>query len=367
MTDQHDGSGVDRRGFLQTTAALAAGGALLFGDWSEAAAQGTRLPTRELGRTGLKPSTVSFGGIQLSAAAHRRVLEHAIDQGMNLVHTCPGYTNGQSIRIVGEVMKTRREKVILAVKTDPSDVDNCLRLLNTDHIDILCPHRAHNGLGSQDDHAAFARMKQAGKIRFTGFATHDNQAAALQGATRAGAWDTVLVGYNVGNRADLNPVIAEAVRRQRMGFMVMKSAQFPGDKTAARFQANIRTLLGNGNIHTLCIGLSSVQHVDQCIAAVLQRTTAADLEFEREVAACAGRMCSLCGRCQEVCPQGVAVTELLRADLYRGRGDVTLARELLAGLPARRSVAACDACGRCNQACQRGIDVMRTIREVAAV
>lgn len=363
MGDESAASGLGRREFLHTTAAIAAGGALIFGDWTPAQAQETTLPTRTLGRTGLRCSTVSFGGIQLSQAAHRRVLEHAIDQGINLVHTSPGYTGGQSMAIVGEVMRSRRNKVILALKTDPGDLERCLRILNTDHVDILCPHRGHDGLRDAGDHQRFAAAKRANKIRWTGFATHDHQAEAVGAATAAGAWDTCLVAYNVGNRAQLTPVLADAVRRQRMGFMVMKSSQFPGGHDAPRFQANIRSLLQNTSLATLNIGLASIQHVDQCIAAVRQQRTSFDRQWEREVAACAGKLCSMCGRCAEACGEGVAVMDLLRAWNYAERGDVTLTRELVGSLPARRTMAACTKCGRCDGSCPQGIAVMDRLLE----
>lgn len=368
MTEPTSDPGLDRRGFIQTGAAIAAGGALLFGAWSEATASpGTRLPTRVLGRTGLRVSTVSLGGLQLGSAASRRVLEHAIDQGMNLVHTCPGYNNGQSMRIVGEVMKTRRDKVVLLLKTPPGNIDNDLRVLNTDHVDLLIPEACGNlpEQNARQWQPAFARLKQQGKIRFAGFATHHEHVTSLQCAIRTGFYDACLLAYNVGNREMLNPVVAECVRRQRMGFLAMKTSQFPGDKSTARFQANIRTILGNGNVATVLMGIGSIQHVDQVIAAVLQQRGAADAEFAREVAACSGTMCSMCGACQAACPEPVAVAELLRADLYRRRGDLRLAREVVQRLSPRCSPAGCTGCGKCNEACDRGIDVMRLIGEVA--
>ena len=92
---------------------------------------------RTLGRTGLKVSEIAFGGIQIQDTA---LLDAAIDRGINLIHTSPGYGGGKSIQLFGQVMKTKRKKVVLALKASPvGGIDEHLKTLNTDHVDILIP------------------------------------------------------------------------------------------------------------------------------------------------------------------------------------------------------------------------------------
>lgn len=353
-----------RREFLTRTSATAAA-ALLLGQSRRA--QAAALPTRTLGRTGLEVTTVSFGAIQLNNAGHERVLEHAIDQGMNLVHVSPGYQNGRAIEVVGAVMKRKRDKVFLALKEGPypQNIERALQKLNTDYVDILVPPVTDpNAFGNERMAAGFAQMKQQGKARFSGFATHSNMAACLLAATAAGFWDVVLLSYSVESRAAQQEALAAAVK-SGIGVLVMKGSQGLPRSNPEGFAAGLRNLLTYQGVHSLTLGMATLQHVDQNIAAVTQRDARADREFARYVASCQGRFCSGCHQCHEACPRGVAVDEYLRAWNYRQRGDYQLANELLAALPTRRSLAMCNACGRCDQACQQRLAVLERLREAA--
>ncbi|MBI2301896.1 MAG: hypothetical protein HYU66_23580 [Armatimonadetes bacterium] len=316
--DEHDVSTeVSRRGLLSAGAALAAGG-LIFGDWSEAQA-----------------ATVS---------AH--------------------YQNGQALSIVGQVMRRRRREVILVLKESPADPQfvNYLRSLQTDHVDIAMPPLGPGDMTNAALHQAFARLKQQGKVRFLGFAAHDNMAPGIRAATASGKFDCCLCNYNVANRGELDPVIRQAVSSQRMGFMAMKAAIGLSRASAGQFQAGLRGLLANRNIASLTLGMSATQHVDGNVAAVRARSTDEDRRFEERAAECAGTLCSFCGGCGAACPRGVAVMDYLRAGLYRSRGDVRLAEELTASIPARHSLGACNGCGQCTAACDRRRDVVADMR-----
>ena len=156
--------GASRREFMVTSGAVVAASGLVFGDWTAAQAA-TGLPKRKLGRTGLNVTALAFGGIQVSDSSHRRVVDAAIDKGINLIHSCPGYTGGKSIQIIGESMRTKRDKVYLAIKCSPGEIDNVLRTLNTDHIDVMIPDTRDM---SDREKEAYAKLRQAGKIRFSG-------------------------------------------------------------------------------------------------------------------------------------------------------------------------------------------------------
>ncbi len=349
----------DRRGFLTTTGAILAAGKLLFGDWRPAQAAGT-LPKRKLGRTGCEVTVLSFGGIQLADASHQRVLEDAIDKGINFIHTAAGYTGGRSIQVVGEAMKTRRDKVFLAIKTSPRDVDRCLKILNTDHIDVLIPDHGDFSDGPRE---AFTKVKESGKIRAIGFACHKGMAERLERAITAGWLDVMLSAYNEGVRGELDEVMARAVKEQKMGFMAMKVRH-------RDFGAGLRSLLRNPNLATVTPGMASTQQVDQNLAALTQenaQTRREDREHAQWVADLADAQCNLCGHCDHSCPQRIALGEYLRADLYRERGDAHLAQQLVAAIPPRQSLAACNNCGACTQSCRRRVDVLGVARGMAGV
>ncbi len=359
MTDLTTTVRASRREFMATTGAVVAAGALAFGDWTPASAQAAPLPRRRLGRTGLRVTALSFGAIQLADASHRRVLDYAVDEGINYIHTCPGYTGGRSIQIVGEVMRTKRDQVYLAVKASPGEVDDCLRILNTDHIDVLIPDTNDN---SDEERERYAALREAGKIRFSGFAAHGDMEGRIARTAEAGWRDVVLVRYNLVVADQLNPVLDAAVESQKMGFMAMKVAEGPGEFT----DKLTRLIRGNANMHTLTPGMNSQDQVRSNIAAI--RAAFADgvphQDLEEEAAEEIALACTDCSACTRACPQAVALDDYRRVDLYLRRGDQRLAEDLKRSIPARHSLAACTNCGACTAACARRIDVLSTARAV---
>jgi len=363
MSDQQTNSRTDRRGFISTSAALAAGG-LVFGDWSEA--QAADMPRRKLGRTGMSVSVLSFGAIQLNSPSHQAVLERAIDQGVNFVHVSPGYQGGKAMEVVGAVMKRKRNQVFLALKQDPGNIDGSLQKLNTDHVDLLIPDTKDVDNNAKRD--AFKKLKDSGKARWCGFACHSGMADRLTRAYKAGWMDVNLIAYNYGNKGELDPVIARAVQAQKMGFMVMKSSQGLNSQQKANYPGVIKGLLAaNSNLATITAGMATVQHVDANIKGVLTLANWQAKGYLEELSACAGKVCSFCGSCTQACPRGVAVDDYLRAYHYRERGDIELARELVDSIPQLRSMARCDNCGICNGTCHKNLDVVGMLRSIERV
>jgi len=363
MSDQdQSNSRTDRRGFLSTSAALAAGG-LMFGDWAEA--QAADMPKRKLGRTGMSVSVLSFGAIQLNSPSHQAVLDRAIDQGVNFVHVSPGYQNGKAMEVVGAVMKRKRNQVFLALKQDPGNIDASLRILNTDHVDLLIPDT--NDVDSASKKAAYEKLKKEGKVRWFGFACHSGMADRLARAYKAGWMDVNLIAYNYGNRGELDPVIARAVQAENMGFMVMKSSKGISREQLANYPGVVKGLLSsNKNIHTSPpdgYG-AACRREHQGRPDVGQLAAKGYLE---ELSACAGKICSACGACEPACPRGVAVDDYLRAYYYRDRGDIQLARELVDSIPQQRSMARCDNCGLCSGTCHKNLDVVGMLRSIERV
>ena len=111
---------------------------------------------RTLGKTGLEVSQLGFGCMRLpmkGGAVDRELaipmMHRAMDAGVNYFDTAVGYLNGDSQRAVGEGLKGRRDKVILSTKNHYfgedekewwANLENSLKLLQTDHIDIYNTH-----------------------------------------------------------------------------------------------------------------------------------------------------------------------------------------------------------------------------------
>ena len=320
---------------------------------------------RTLGRTGLKVSEISFGSIYIQDGA---LLEAAIDRGINLIHTSPGYRKGQSIKLFGQTMKTKRKKVVLALKASPvGGIDEHLKTLNTDHVDILIPPM-HSVKRINDSRLpeAFEKLKKEGKIRFSGFACHKDMANVMKEAVRLGFWDVMLVDYNLSNRAMLNSALAAARKKQNMGFMAMKVTRGMDKDQPAAMASAFKKLLTNKNVDSLLIGMASFDDLKRNVAVsgkdmgFLDRRNLDRYARNAEENTCA--MCNACG----ICPQRVAVPDIFRCKTYYDRGERELAAHTYRSLPVYQRASRCDDCGRCAEVCPKGLDIVREIREIHA-
>ncbi|MGD9867996.1 MAG: aldo/keto reductase [Hyphomicrobiales bacterium] len=142
---------------------------------------------RTLGRTGLLVSpvclgTMMFGG-QTGARDANRIIAHAFDNGINFIDTADVYAGGASEKIVGKAIRKNRDKWVLATKVGldrnsmpdegglsrhrvMSEVDNSLKRLGTDVIDIYYVHRHDPRTAFDEVVRTFGDLIAAGKIRY---------------------------------------------------------------------------------------------------------------------------------------------------------------------------------------------------------
>src|SRR6185295_10083079 len=127
-----------------------------------------RMDTRELGRTGVYVSPLCLGAMMFGAWGNTdhdesvRIIHRALDAGINFVDTADVYSAGESEEIVGKALAGRRDEVVLATKfhhrmgegpnrTGNSrrwivrEVEESLRRLNTEYIDLYQAHRPDPG------------------------------------------------------------------------------------------------------------------------------------------------------------------------------------------------------------------------------
>ncbi len=238
---------------------------------------------RTLGRTGLSVSEIGFGAWAIGGSWGEQkesdsvaALHRALDLGCNFVDTAAGYGDGRSERIIGRVLKERKEAVFVATKTPPApgawpptpycrdgerysesylraNVEERLRSLGTERIDLLQLHtwtRAWNA-----DPRPFERLRKLqaeGKIRFIGISTPEHDQNSVIDLMRDGWLDTVQVIYNVFEQepaAELLPV----ARATNVGVIVRvvfdegvltgkytKDWRFPPDDFRSRYFAGDR-------------------------------------------------------------------------------------------------------------------------------
>src|SRR6266540_2342984 len=152
---------------------------------------------RHLGRSGLQVSvltmgTMTFGGTGVFANVGstgvdeaRRQVDQCLEAGVNVIDTADVYSNGMSEEIVGEVLKGRRDDVLVATKVrmpmgpGPNDaglsrhhiLSGCeasLRRLRTDHIDLYQVHEWDGLTPLEETLEALDLLVTAGKVRYVG-------------------------------------------------------------------------------------------------------------------------------------------------------------------------------------------------------
>ncbi|HYG34955.1 MAG TPA: hypothetical protein VEC99_09235, partial [Clostridia bacterium] len=74
------------------------------------------------------------------------------------------------------------------------------------------------------------------------------------------------------------------------------------------------------------------------------------------------RFCRMCGECRGTCPNGLAVSDLVRVAMYsEGYGNKELARHHFEAIPAAQRRSVCDLCSECSVHCRNGVAVRERI------
>jgi aryl-alcohol dehydrogenase-like predicted oxidoreductase len=150
---------------------------------------------RTLGHTGVKVSPLCLGAMMFGAWGNTdqedsvRIIHRALDAGINFVDTADVYSRGGSEEVVGQALAGgRRDNVVLATKVhgtmgdDPNEfgnsrrwiireVENSLRRLRTDWIDLYQIHRPEPDTDIDETLSALSDLVHAGKVRYIGSST----------------------------------------------------------------------------------------------------------------------------------------------------------------------------------------------------
>jgi aryl-alcohol dehydrogenase-like predicted oxidoreductase len=205
---------------------------------------------RALGRTGLSVSPVVFGGNVFGWTADEKTSFDLLDRffaaGFNTIDTAdaysrwvPGHEGGESETIIGKWMKQRgiaRDKAIIVTKVGSDmgqgkkdlsakwileEVDNSLRRLQTDHIDLYLAHWPDETTPYEETLGAFARLKEQGKIRAIGCSNLDAKMLqdSFDAATKAGLprYDVLQPPYNLYDRDVFEGPLADLCVKEDVG------------------------------------------------------------------------------------------------------------------------------------------------------
>lgn len=188
----------------------------------------TDIPRRAFGSTGLEVSALGLGGGQvgnssLPEPAAERLLNQAVDLGLNLIDTARGY--GQSEARIARYLGHRRQEVVLSTKVGYGvdgvadwtydavrlGVDEALLKLRTDWIDIVHLHSCSlDVLQRGEVIQALEDARRAGKLRVAAY-SGENEALAF--AVSTGRFQAVQTSINVADQRNFDRILPEAQAR----------------------------------------------------------------------------------------------------------------------------------------------------------
>jgi predicted aldo/keto reductase-like oxidoreductase len=193
----------------------------------------------------------------------------------------------------------------------------------------------------------------------------------MTAAIESDRFDVIMPAYSYKLWPALDRVLDQAKQRD-VGVVAMKTLkgayhttlpELEGDQGTFA-QSAFRWVLANPKVGCLVISISTPEQIDEYLVASGQVPDGADLaRLDRYDAATSHLYCRPgCGACLGACPEGVAIDDVLRAEMYATRyGDAPSGRALYASLGA--PAAAClDCAAPCAGSCPFGLDVPGSTR-----
>jgi L-galactose dehydrogenase len=277
---------------------------------------------RSLGQTGLQVSIVGYGASPLGQefgsidpAEGQRAVHYAIERGINYFDVAPYYGRTLAETRLGEALAGYRDRIILATKVGRYDqeletgfdfsagrvvtsVEESLRRLRTDYIDVLQVHDIEFGRRQQILHEtlpAMVKLKEAGKIRFVGITGYPLQ--PLKEVAEVAEIDTILsyCRYNLMDTT-LDQVLTPVARERDIGLINASPlhmrvltekgapAWHPAPQRVVEVGRQVARIcrergvdiadlamqfaLQHGAVATTLVGMSKVPHVDMNVKAV---------------------------------------------------------------------------------------------------
>jgi predicted aldo/keto reductase-like oxidoreductase len=359
-----------RRSFLQAGLALPSAGfvtAYTPGALSQAPA---RPGYRALGKTGLNVSGVGSG---VGIIPEPNVIARAIDLGVNYFDTARGYGEGKSEQITGAALKGKRQKVVLATKTDArtkadvlKDMDASLKALGTDYVDIWHLHSRDTPDTITDEAVeACLMLKQQGKARFIGCSAHDIP-AVVDTILRIGKFDVVQTTYSYAIGSPFRNAAISRLHNAGIGVVAMKviiavagfvprEVKLPPEGPLAA----VKWVLLNPAISTTVPYTKSISELEMNVRAMTEPYTAQDEKMlyarNQEIRPF---YCRMCYECKGQCPKGVPVADELRYLAYNDfGGNLQQAQDNFRHLPEKIKIVQCSDCSSCAIKCPNGVDV----------
>ena len=365
---------------------------------------------RKFGNTGAEISALGFGCMRLpeyqsedgtwhvDQEITNAMLTRAYELGVNYFDTAYLYCHENREVAIGKALAPIRDKVYISTKC-PLDrvqsaedyeriLNHSLEKLGTDHIDFYHFWAINQKvfdekivpLGLMEK---ALEMKKQGKIRHISFSFHDTPEALKHIIDHGYAMETVLLQYNLLDRA--NEEMIRYAAEKGLGVVVMgpvgggrlaaptELSQKLGSGNLATYELALRFVLGNPNVCCALSGMQSVQMVEQNAAVASLKAPMTEEQWKNvgdaleNLKKFSQLYCTGCGYCQP-CPKGIKIPEIFKAytyhnvyglhDLAKRTYDRYIHNEKQPGATSND----CVGCGYCEKKCPQHLKVRQLLK-----
>ena len=326
------------------------------------------MKTITLGSTGIVSPQNAFGALPIQRVSVEEagyLLRRAYEAGFTFFDTANMYTDSE--KKIGIALHDVRDKIHIATKTGAKDgktfwehLENSLRLLQTDHIDIYQFHnpafcsKPGDGTGLYE---AALEAKAQGKIRHIGITNH--RLAVAHEAIESGLYETLQFPFcYLATEKDLE--LVELCKQHNMGFIAMKGLSGGLLSNAAACFAWISQF---DNVLPIW-GVQRRHELEEFIS-FMDNPPALDDEMrqliEKDRAELVGSFCRSCGYCMP-CPMGIEIPNCARMSqlIRRSPSAPYLTPEWQEKM---MQIEQCIHCNQCKGKCPYGLDTPTLLQE----
>lgn len=341
------------------------------------------------------PTCPQKEGNPIDREAAGKILDYAMEHGVNYYDTAYVYNNGDSEKFLGEtITKYPRESYYLATKfnimanPDYKNVfEEQLKRLNTDYIDFYLVHAVmDNNFQKYIDSGCidyFNELRKQGKIRYLGFSNHSSP-ETLKMFIKQNNWDFVQIQlnyfdweygsakkeYEIIAKNNLPVIVMEPVRGGRLAGLtdeaneLLKAAQ-PDWSIASWAFRWLKTL---PQVQVILSDMSNMEQVIDNVNTFSDAECLSDNEIKllfkaREMFKDQIQVpCTACRYCCDECPQKIDIPKVLSVyNEYKLNGDWTLEKLKKSEESGPKN---CIGCGKCTVHCPQSIGIPEIMQEL---
>jgi len=332
-----------------------------------------------LGKTGLIVCKDGFGALPIQRADMEtavKIILGACEGGINYFDTARMYTDseeklGLAFFVRGSVP---RDKLAIATKTAAQntkdfwkDLEESLRLLKTDYIDVYQFHNPPQVFKPEDGTGLYEAMlaaKKQGKIRFIGITNH--KITLAREAVETGLYDTLQYPFSYLSDSDEMALVG-LCEKTNTGFIAMKalSGGLITDINCARVWIhhfpNVLPIWGIQRGNELEELLKSVKAMPDSFLAAPSFNAAQKKRIEKDREELSGEFCRGCGYCMP-CPEGIIINNCARMSLMLRRApeESWLSQFWQAEMA---KIENCRHCDSCASQCPYGLDTPALLKK----